>query len=165
MDTTMGQSSISGQSTEVDIRVLNSLIATTLDSVDGYQEASNDASNQQFKSMFMDRASERREVASQLKARVRELGGEPEDDGTLLAGAHRGFMNLRNAVMGSDDTAIVAEVERGEDHIKAKFDEAMADTTLSTETKSLIQGCYSSVRQGHDQMRDLKHGMENTASM
>lgn len=142
-----------------DVRILNGLIATTVDSVDGYRAAGVDASNERFRSIFSDRANEREDVVLELQTRVRELGGEPEDDGTALAGVHRVFMNLRDAVTGSDDAAVVSEVERGEDHIKAKFEAAMADSDLSAESQAVVRQCYASVKQGHDQMRDLKHGM------
>ena len=103
--------------TSHDIRTLNGLIATTIDSVDGYQEAAKDSENSRFTPMFTSRAHERRQVASDLQAEVTRLGGNPEDDGTILAGAHRAFVNLKSAVTGKDDKAIVNEVERGEDHI------------------------------------------------
>lgn len=143
-----------------DISTLNGLIETTLDSVDGYTEAAKDAENARFVGLFNDRAGERRQVATALQQQVRALGGTPDDDGTVLAGAHRIFLNLKAAVTGRDDKAIVNEVERGEDHIKAKFEKALADTDLTPATKQVIQDGYTSVKQGHDQMRDIKHSME-----
>ncbi|MFS0736047.1 PA2169 family four-helix-bundle protein [Sphingomonas sp. 1P06PA] len=143
-----------------DIRTLNSLIATVIDSVDGYQEAAKDAESGRFGSIFTARASERRQAATALQGEVTRLGGNPEDDGTVLAGAHRAFLNLKSAVTGQDDKAIVNEVERGEDHIKAKFEEALQDRELSQPVRAAIETAYRSVREGHDQMRDLKHSME-----
>jgi len=144
-----------------DISTLNSLIATTLDSVDGYTEAAKDSESGRFGALFTSRAAERRGVVSRLQQEVVSLGGNPEDDGTVLAGAHRIFINLKSAVTGKDEKAIVNEVERGEDHIKAKFEDALGDADLSPGVKAVIQGCYASVRQGHDEMRDLKHSLQN----
>lgn len=149
--------------TDYDTRTLNSLIATVIDSIDGYTEAAKDAESGRFGEMFADRARERRQVATQLQTEVTRLGGNPEDDGSALAGAHRAFLNLKSAVTGKDDKAIIDEVERGEDHIKAKFEDALADNELSPATRSAIQTAYGSVRQGHDQIRDLKHAMERSA--
>ena len=149
--------------TSHDIRTLNSLIATTLDSVDGYTEAAKDSESSRFGTMFTGRAQERRQVVSNLQAEVSRLGGNPEDDGTVLAGAHRVFMNLKSAVTGSDDKAIVDEVERGEDHIKAKYEDALKDGELSAPVRTAIEQAWTSVKEGHDQMRDLKHSMEASA--
>lgn len=139
-----------------DIKTLNSLIETTLDSADGYAEAAKDAKSEQLISLFNGRSSERRNAAAKLQQCVRSLGGEPEDDGTVLASAHRMFVNLRTSLTSNDNTAVVDEVERGEDHIKAKFDDAMNDAALSPTAIGVIADVYTSVRSGHDQMRDLK---------
>lgn len=139
-----------------DISTLNSLIETTLDSADGYGEAAKDAKSEQLISLFRARSGERRTVASTLQQCVRSLGGDPEDDGTVLASAHRMFVNLRTSLTSADNKAVVDEVERGEDHIKAKFEDAMKDKDVSPSTASVIADAYTSVRNGHDQMRDIK---------
>lgn len=144
-----------------DIGTLNSLIATTIDSVEGYAESAKDADNSRYATLFTARADERRRVASLLQAEVRRLGGTPSEGGTALGGAHRFFVNLKAAVTGRDDQAIVNEVERGEDHIKAKFEDARQDSELSEEARAVIEAGYRSVREGHDQMRDLKLSLQN----
>ena len=143
-----------------DIRTLNSLIATTLDSVDGYTEAAAATDHAGFGDMFTARATERRSIVTQLQGEVTRLGGNPEDDGTILASAHRTFLDLKSVVTGRDDKAIVNEVERGEDHILHKFQDALKDEDLSPETRTAIQSAFGSVKTGHDQMRDLKQSME-----
>ncbi len=139
-----------------DIKTLNSLIETTLDSAEGYAEAAKDAKSEQLISLFRERSGERRTVASALQKCVRSLGGEPEDEGTALGSAHRMFVNLRTSLTSADNKAVVDEVERGEDHIKAKFEDAMKDKGVSPRAQSIITDVYTSVRHGHDQMRDIK---------
>ncbi len=146
--------------TSHDISTLNDLIATTIDSADGYRTSAQDVENPRFAELFTARASERSSVAEQLRAEVKRLGGNPEDDGTLVAAGHRAFVNLKAAVTNRDDQAIINEVERGEDHIKAKYEEALKDGNLSPESRSLVQTAYGSVKSGHDQMRDLKHNLD-----
>lgn len=144
-----------------DIKTLNSLIETTLDSADGYAEAAKNAKNGSLTSLFNERSTERRQVASALQQRVRLLGGEPEDDGTVLASAHRMFVNLRTSLTSNDNKAVVEEVERGEDHIKSKFEDAMKDQDVSSDTRAVITDVYASVRNGHDQMRDIKKAFDD----
>lgn len=142
-----------------DIKILNSLIETTLDSVDGYNEAAKDAGDSSYKSLFQQRASERRQVVNDLQGQVRVLGGTPEDDGSLLAAGHRAFLNLRDSLTKGDES-VIDEVERGEDHIKAKYEAALEDAELSASVRDVVVRAYSSVKSGHDQMRDLKHSVE-----
>ena len=146
--------------TSHDIRTLNGLIATTIDSVDGYSTSASDVENPRFAELFTARASERSSVAEQLRGEVKRLGGNPEDDGTLLAAGHRAFVNLKATVTGRDDQAIVNEVERGEDHIKAKFEDALKDDSLSPSCRTVVETAYGSVKSGHDEMRDLKHNLD-----
>lgn len=140
---------------------LNDLIATTIDSAKGYEDAAEDTTNQRYEMMFRERAQERRDAVVQLRAEVRRLGEEPEDDGTILAGAHRMFMDLKQVVAGQDDKAIVQEVERGEDHIKAKYEDALKKDDLDPASRAAIQKAWTSVKQGHDQMSALKHQLES----
>lgn len=137
------------------IKVLNSLVEATLDSAHGYREAAKDATNPLFKSLFERRSMERNQLTAELQAEVRGLGGEPEDDGTVLASAHRVFLDLKNTVTGSDQS-VVSEVEAGEDHIKAKFEEAMRKEHLSAPVKGVVIKVYAAIKADYDQMRDLK---------
>ena len=149
--------------TSHDIRTLNSLIASIIDSVDGYTESAKDVDSARYKEMFTARAAERRQCADGLRAEVSRLGGNPEDDGTILAAGHRAFVNLKSAVAGNDDKAVVAEVERGEDHLKAKFEDALKDHDLSSPVRETIGSAWTSVKAGHDQMSQLKHSLEASA--
>ena len=97
------------------IETLNSLIKTTLDSMKGFKDAAQDAESTQFSTMFEDFARERSEVATALQAEVTRLGGNPEDESSVLAAAHRTFMDLKQAFTGKDDKAVIQDVERGED--------------------------------------------------
>lgn len=146
-----------------DISTLNSLIKTTIDSVNGYQESAEAVENDRFRSMFQELAQDRQQVVPKLQAEVSRLGGNPEDDGSAAAAMHRGWVDLKSAVTGRDDKAIINEVERGEDYIKEKFETAMNSGDLSPECRSVVQQCYESVRRGHDRVRDLKHALEGTA--
>lgn len=143
-------------SNEHDIKVLNSLIETVIDSADGYTEAAKESSR--FADIFRRRGAERQDLTRRLQSIVRELGGTPEDDGTLLAGAHRMFLNLRNSI-SSDDTTVVDQVEAGEDHIKHKFEDAQKDNEVGPAVRATIDEAYMIVKAGHDEIRDLKHSL------
>jgi uncharacterized protein (TIGR02284 family) len=146
-----------------EISTLNTLIATTIDSITGYENSAKDIDNQRFAEMFRARADERQQVVEQLRGEVRRLGGDPEESGSFLGKAHQRFEDLKAAITGSDEKAIINEVERGEDYLKEKFEAALNDGMLSGESRSVVEQAYQSVRQGHDQMSQLKHGMETSA--
>jgi uncharacterized protein (TIGR02284 family) len=147
------------QAAEHDVKVLNSLIETTIDSVDGYERAAREAKNPEFRRVFEERAFERRRVCDELRQEVARLGGEVEDDGSMLAKAHRSFLKVRDAIAGGDDKQVIDEVERGEDFIKSKYELAKRDDDLSIPARETVTRAYDSVKSGHDQMSALKHSL------
>lgn len=146
-----------------EISTLNTLIATTIDSITGYENSAKDVDSEQFGEIFRQRADERQKVVEDLRGEVRRLGGNPEDDGSFLGKTHQRFEDLKTAITGGDDKAIINEVERGEDYLKGKFEAALNSDALSGESRSVVERAYQSVRAGHDQISQLKHGMETHA--
>ena len=147
-----------------DTTTLNTLIATLLDSIDGYTKSAHDVKDRDLADRFNARARERQGAVAGLQAAVARLGGNPEDDGTLLAGAHRAFINLKEVVTGTDDQAIISEIERGEDYLKGKFDAALKNVDLAPEARSAVDQAWTSVKAGHDEMSGLKHNRERAES-
>jgi uncharacterized protein (TIGR02284 family) len=155
------------ESTQMDnqdqIKILNSLIETTVDSITGYEDSAQNLENERLRQIFRERANERQKVVEELRNEVRGLGGDPEDSGSFLGKAHQRFEDLKAAITGRDEKAIVNEVERGEDYIKGKFESALESGELTGEPRQVVERCYQSVRAGHDQISQLKHGMESNA--
>ena len=147
-----------------EISILNTLIATTIDSINGYEDSAKNIDNERFREVFRQRANERQEVVENLRGEVRRLGGNPEDDGSFLGKAHQRFEDLKAAITGRDEKAIVNEVERGEDYIKGKFEAALNSDELTGDSRAVVESCFQSVRAGHDQMSQLKHGMETPSN-
>lgn len=145
-----------------DITVLNRLIETTLDSVDGYRRSAEEASGSRFSSEFLSRATEREQVLRQLQDEVRRLGGDPEDDGSVLAAAHRAFLTIRDRATGGSDEQIIAEIDHGETYLREKWETALRDDALSTETRAVITQGWDSVRAGQEKWRAVHENMANS---
>ena len=110
-----------------DIKVLNGLVEGLIDSADGYHEAAVETADAAYRTWFEARAAERRRLAEEFKAAVRERGGSPEEDGSILAKAQRAFMDVKHALL-RNDASVIDTVEGGEDQLKARFERALADT-------------------------------------
>jgi uncharacterized protein (TIGR02284 family) len=143
-----------------EISTLNTLTATLIDSITGYEDAAANSEAGRFREMFRERATERRSCVEDLRAEVRRLGGNPEDDGSFLGKTHQRFLDLKAAITGRDDKAIINEVERGEDYLKAKFKAATESDALSGESRAVVEQAYQSVLRGHDRVSKLKHSLE-----
>lgn len=145
-----------------DITALNSLIETTLDSVDGYRRSAEEASSSRFGSDFLSRATEREQVVRQLQGEVRRLGGSPEDDGSILAAAHRAFLTIRDRATGGDDESVIAEVDHGESYLRGKWETALKDDQLSPDVRGVITQCWDSIRAGQEKWRAVHQNMSGS---
>jgi uncharacterized protein (TIGR02284 family) len=143
-----------------EITTLNTLINTLMDSIDGYTKSAEDIHDPQLRERFLSRARERQQAVGGLQAAVARMGGDPADDTSTLGEAHRFFMNIKEAVTGTDDTAILQEVDRGESYLKDKFETALRSTDLSPDARTAIDQAWSTVKEGHDEMSALKHRRE-----
>jgi uncharacterized protein (TIGR02284 family) len=144
-----------------EVSTLNTLTNTLIDSVTGFEDAAaNIEGSSNLQQMFREFASERSRVVEELRAEVRRLGGNPEDDGSFLGKAHQRFVDLKSAITGRDEKAIINEVERGEDYLKDKFETALNGGTLSGDSRAVVERAYQSVRAGHDRVSALKHGLD-----
>jgi uncharacterized protein (TIGR02284 family) len=143
---------------------LNTLIATTIDSITGFEDSAQNIESERLREIFRQRANERRRIVEELRSEVRRLGGDPEDDGSFLGKAHQRFEDLKAAITGRDEKAIVNEVERGEDYLKSKWQAALQSGELHGEAHDLVQRLYQTIKDGHDQMSQLKHGLETPSN-
>ncbi len=110
--------------------------------------------------MFDKRADERQQVVQRLSSEVRRVGGDPTDSGSAMGKAHHVWEDLKGAVTGHDDQAIINETESAEDYLKEQYEDAL--NKLNGDPRQVVEQCYQQVRQGHDEMSQLKHQMEAT---
>ena len=141
------------------VKLLNSLIETTLDSAQGYKHAADGVTDPALKATFSERAGQREDLSRTLQNAVRTLGAEPEGDQSLLGRIHNKFAEVRGEIMGRDDKGVIDEVERGEDVIKGKFEFAKEEEGLPPSVLELVESGYSRIKSDHDSVSQLKHSM------
>ena len=142
---------------------LKTLADTLSDSINGYRDAAEHVQASEYRELFTSMASDREAALNSLNALIEEHGAEGETGGTTLGHLHQSWLDFKARVTGRDDKAIINEVERGEDYLKGKFEDAMKLENLDASTRTAIDEAYSSVRQGHDRVSALKHQLEATA--
>jgi len=137
------------------ISVLNNLIETCKDGELGFKTAAEGLKAPDIKATFLEYSRQRNEMVRQLQAEVRRLGGDPEKSGSVSGSLHRGWLDIKSAITGKDDHAIVAEAERGEDVAKSTFESALKET-LPASALTLVQQQAAIVRQTHDRVREIR---------
>lgn len=137
------------------ISTLNNLIETCKDGQNGFQTASDGVKNSELKTLFLGYSQQRAQFAGELQNEVRRLGGDPEKTGSVAASLHRGWIDIKSAVTGEDEGAIIAECERGEDSAVRNYKDAL-EGNLPENIRTIVESQYRQVKEAHDRIRALE---------
>lgn len=135
------------------IKALNACIEISTDGEKGYASAAADVRDRVLKALFMQYSRQRAEFVIALQDSIRELGGFPENEGTLRGALHRGFLDARRALEGGEDRLVVVECERGERAALAAYDRAFQEIPLGDHTPSalhLLVAQRATIKGAHD---------------
>ena len=138
------------------IATLNDLIETSKDGDEGFRTCADNVKNPTLKTFFLEKAERCREGAAQLQAIVREMGGDPENSGSVSGALHRFWVNIRGSISGMDDHAILAECERGEDTAKRSYQNALQQD-LPGDVRTVIERQFREVQANHDRIKELRN--------
>ena len=137
------------------VSTLNDLIETCKDGEQGFLTCAEDIKSPDLKSMFTRAASRCAEAARELQVEVTKFGGKPEKKGSLAGSAHRRWVDIKQAIMGKDDAAVLAECERGEDVAKMSYQNALKKD-LPPNIRAIVERQYQGVLEHHDTVRSLE---------
>lgn len=141
------------------IATLNDLIETSRDGAEGFRACAEGASAVQLKTLFADRARGCDAAVLELQDIVVSLGGDPETKSSLSGTLHRRWVDIKSAVTGHDDLAILEECERGEDVAKRSYRNAL-EQVLPSEIRAVVERQYQGVLRNHDEVKRLRDQMQ-----
>lgn len=137
------------------ISTLNNLIETNKDGQEGFKQAAEGVEDSSLKSTFFEYSQQRSQFTGELQGLVRELGGDPENSGSIAGSLHRGWINIKSAVTGQDKGAILNEAERGEDAAKKAYKDAM-ENDLPANVNAVVSRQSAAVQAAHDKIKLLR---------
>lgn len=135
--------------------VLNDLIETSRDGEQGFRRAAEETTDSKLEALFRKGSASCHAAAHQLQERVISLGGKPGNGGSTHSAAQRGWLDLKAAVTGRDNKAILEECESGEDVAQAHYAGALKKD-LPPEVHTLVEKQYRGVIEIHDQVKALR---------
>ncbi len=107
-----------------DHKPIEKLYTRMIDSRDGYNDALDSVSDGLLRTIMTELRNERAEFAQTLRSVFASKDIKLDEDGSLLASAHRMFVNLRDTLSKGDD-AVLAEILRGEQSLRDLYEDAM----------------------------------------
>jgi len=145
------------------ISKLNDLIEICKDGQNGFKEAAEGIEDSGLKSTFYEYSQQRSEFVGTLQELVRSLGGDPEQSGSVSGAVHRAWIDIKSAVTGKDDEAILNECERGEDYAKSAYKDACA-VDMPSNVANVIQEQAAKVQEAHDHIKQLRNSRRASSS-
>lgn len=142
-------------STEEVVSTLNNLIETCRDAREGFKTAAEGVSNAELKELFVAYARQRAGFAGELQDEVRRLGYEPDASGSVTASLHRGWMGLKAAATGGEESSILTECERGEAAALAVY-RAAFNVDVPATVRAIIERQFAEVKEAHNKIRNLE---------
>ncbi len=143
------------------VSTLNSLIETCRDGEEGFRAAGDAIENPDLTTLFHMYAQQRAHFRGELFNEVLRLGGTPAESGHVTGALHRGWMNLKAAISGKNEPAIIDECERGEDAAMGAYQDALKKV-LPSDLMATVEEQYSEIRHSHETVRGLKRAAHHT---
>ncbi len=134
--------------TEKNIKALNDVTRTLIDSCKGYgmcQEVAND--NQYLKAEFQRRQAERQNLVHEFQAKIASYGGEFEEKGSIPGALHRGYTKFVSVFKDDKKTAIDA-LDTGEEYLAEHIETYLNDTEMATDAINLLRKAHASAISG-----------------
>lgn len=123
------------------------LTDTTFDSVEGYRQAAEKATDPKLKQALALRRQQREKTLDQMNGELKRQGDQLVTKGTLAGEAHQLWTTI-TSLFENNDEAAAERVEEGEDYIKGKFDDALKDNELEAQERVIVQQCYAEICEG-----------------
>jgi uncharacterized protein (TIGR02284 family) len=137
------------------IDTLNDLIETCKDGEQGFTQCAESLNNPSVQDMMMAAAGRCREAAEELQRQVQLLGGKAETEGSFAGSAHRRWLDVKTAITGKSEAAVLGECERGEDVAKESYQRAL-EKELPAGIRAIVERQYRGVLENHDRVRALE---------
>jgi uncharacterized protein (TIGR02284 family) len=136
------------------IATLNELITTSKDGEEGFRTCADNVQNPVLRTFFAERAQRCRQGAAQLQRLVREMGGAPARRGSMTGSAHRFGINIRAALSGLNDHAVLADCERGEEAAMRAYEDAL-NQPLPADVRQVVDRHYAEVKRNRDCVHEM----------
>lgn len=135
---------------------LEDLVRINTDSARGFRAAAGEIQNRRIATFLRRNADERQRFAVELRTLLRMSEEDAEQIGSVRGAVHRWWLGLRGLIAGGNEHAILAEAQRGEEAIKARYESALQRAGDNPIFETLLAHLRS-VEDTLQRLRDLRH--------
>ena len=136
---------------------LKHLLSICNDGKEGYRNASEDVDSTELKSIFNTYSIQRSEYAMELKTLLRNQGSDPDNsEGGPLGALHRTWMDIKSAITGKGNEAILSACVTGEKSALEAYDDVLNDTNVTPEVRTVLTNHRQGIQEALQTIESLE---------
>lgn len=137
------------------IETLNDLLECCRDGVYGFGKCAEHTQAPDIKTVLYQRAGDCQSAAGELQQLIVQMGGEPDEGGTVSEALHRGWVSVKGTLSGYSDYDMLDECERAEDVALGQYRKALKQS-LPSNAKVVVERQARGAQINHDQVKALR---------
>jgi len=138
------------------IDTLNDLLESCRDGEYGFRECAENAKAHDIKTILFQRAGDCQSAAGELQQLIVQMGGEPDEGGTVSEALHRGWVSVKGTLSGYSDYDMLNECERAEDVALAQYRTAIKQS-LPANVRVVVERQARGTQLNHDQIKAMRN--------
>ncbi|WP_191005606.1 ferritin-like domain-containing protein [Hymenobacter montanus] len=134
---------------------IHELLYFVNDRIAGYQRAVDEGQDLELRSYYRRLVSQSQQFANQLNAYLSQEGVHHQDGTTLKGKLYRGWMDVKTALTGHDEKAILGSNVYGEEWALKAYEEALNDHTLYGPIRRAVEHQYTVSQTTYRELKKL----------
>jgi uncharacterized protein (TIGR02284 family) len=138
------------------INVLCELAEFVKDGKLGYKKAAEETKDARLKEFCNTHSQERASFLTELNGIITRLGGNPETSGTVKGSIYRQWMDVKAALTGNDEEAVINSCLYGEEWAQKAFHDALEHSELPTDVRQVVEKQHQASHTAYGELEAMK---------
>jgi uncharacterized protein (TIGR02284 family) len=138
------------------VDTLNDLIQICNDGACGYEEAAEDISNKEIKTIFNRLSQQRRGFAEELKNEVNSLGGEPTSRRNVEGFLHNNWLKVKSLIASNDDEMVIKTCKTGEEYAVEQYSKHISESSIPSYLRDKIVKQHDMIKGACEQLEGFQ---------
>jgi uncharacterized protein (TIGR02284 family) len=138
------------------VQTLNRLLEKNYDAESVYKNALTDTKSAKLKPYFTKQAARRSQNANELYKAIRNLNETPVEKGTATAAIFKTWMDLKTAILGKNDEAILEECIKGDIAAADEYKKVLDHPEYLFDSKGIIRKQLNAIQETLDTIKKLE---------
>lgn len=135
---------------------LQELLEKNYDAEKGFTKAMKDAENMRLKTFLQRQAAQRAKFVTELDHQLRALNETPKESGSTTGSLHRTWIDIKSALTGNEDEAVLEECIRGDKASVEEYEEKLKEENFPPQIQSVLQNQLMEIKSTLNEVKTLE---------